>query len=105
MIVHDPVAAASLKAALLEKFPGSKAEIECASFFAGKACEKSDYLVHGVPLKSGISLREENDLLTLLYGKNYDYIFADPVIAKIPTEKSSLIPFPSFALSGKRILT
>jgi len=105
LIVHDPVAAASLKAALLEKFPGSKAEIECASFFAGKACEKSDYLVHGVPLKSGISLREENDLLTLLYGKNYDYIFADPVIAKIPTEKSSLIPFPSFALSGKRILT
>ena len=105
LIVHDPVAAASLKAALLEKFPGSKAEIECASFFAGKACEKSDYLVHGVPLKSGISLREENDLLTLLYGKNYDYIFADPVIEKIPTEKSSLIPFPSFALSGKRILT
>ncbi|MGI6055603.1 MAG: nitrogenase component 1 [Bilifractor sp.] len=105
LILHDPVAAASLKAALLEKFPGSKAGITCASFFAGKSCEEASCSVCGVPVKPDISLREENDLLSLLRDRNYDYIFADPVIAKMPAGEASLIPFPSFAVSGKRILT
>ena len=51
LILHDPVAAASLKAALLEKFPGEKIRIDCASFFAGKACEQDSYTVSGVPVR------------------------------------------------------
>ena len=105
LILHDPVAAASLKAALLERFPGEKIRIDCASFFAGKACEQDSYTVSGVPVKPDVSLREENDLLSLLREKTYDYIFADPAIAKIPAGGASLISFPSFAISGKRILT
>ncbi len=105
LILHDPVAAASLKAALLEKFPGEKIRIDCASFFAGKACEQDSYTVSGVPVRPDVSLREENDLLSLLREKTYDYIFADPAIAKIPAGGASLISFPSFAISGKRILT
>lgn len=95
LILHDPVPAAALKAELIRR--GYREEqIDTASFFA----------VKGLP--EGMltfTLREESDLLKLLADGHYAKVFADPVVGRMPLGGAELIPFPEFAVSGKRILT
>ncbi|MGN0362853.1 MAG: nitrogenase component 1 [Bilifractor sp.] len=105
LILHDPVVAASLKSALQKRYAGMKLQTDCASFFAGRDLDASLMVSEGVHACPDISLKGEQDLLQLLRDRRYDFIFADPVCAKIPAQGAVWIPFPCFAISGKRILT
>lgn len=105
LILHDPVAAASLKASLQQSYAGKRMRIDCASFFSEKDTDPSLMAAGDVPVKPDFALRSEQDLLQLLSGGQYDYIFADPVCSKMPAGDAVWIPFPCFAISGKRILT
>lgn len=96
LILQDPVPAAALKEALVRRNGIPADEIDTASFFAVRG------LPEGMLTKS---LREENDLLALLAEGGYTRVFADPVIGRMPHGRAEIIPFPSFAISGKRILT
>ena len=53
-------------------------------------------------IKETISLKEEEDFISLVEKEDYDMIFADPCMEKmIPEYEGTFIPLTHFAVSGK----
>ena len=98
LIVQQQVIANAVRKEI-EKRTGEKEEITTATWFMRKEEILTDLNVDAV---DDISLKEEDDFISLVEKEGYDVIFADPCMERmIPGFEGVFIPLTHFAVSGK----
>lgn len=98
LIVQQQVIANAMRKEI-EKRTGEKEEITTATWFMRKEEILTDLNVDAV---DDISLKEEDDFISLVEKEGYDVIFADPCMERmIPGFEGIFIPLTHFAVSGK----
>ena len=115
LIVQQQVIAGAVREEIvrrIEAFPdaGRKAQAERTAdittatwFMIKKECERTGVGEReNLQIKETISLKEEEDFISLVEKEDYDMIFADPCMEKmIPEYEGTFIPLTHFAVSGK----
>ncbi len=98
LIVQQQVIANAVRKEI-EKRTGGKEEITTATWFMRKEEILADLRVSAA---DDISLKEEDDFISLVEKDEYDVIFADPCMERmIPEFEGIFIPLTHFAVSGK----
>lgn len=98
LIVQQQVIANAVRKEI-EKRTGEKETITIATWFMRKEEILTDLNVDAV---DDISLKEEDDFISLVEKEGYDVIFADPCMERmIPGFEGVFIPLTHFAVSGK----
>lgn len=98
LIVQQQVIANAVRKEI-EKRTGEKETITTATWFMRKEEILTDLNVDAV---DDISLKEEDDFISLVKKEGYDVIFADPCMERmIPGFEGVFIPLTHFAVSGK----
>lgn len=98
LIVQQQVIANAVRKEI-EKRTGEKETITTATWFMRKEEILTDLNVDAV---DDISLKEEDDFISLVEKEGYDVIFADPCMKRmIPGFEGVFIPLTHFAVSGK----
>ena len=98
LIVQQQVIANAVRKEI-EKRTGGKEEITTATWFMRKEEILADLRVSAA---DDISLKEEDDFISLVEKDGYDVIFADPCMERmIPEFEGIFIPLTHFAVSGK----
>lgn len=98
LIVQQQVIANAVRKEI-EKRTGEKETITTATWFMRKEEILTDLNVDAV---DDISLKEEDDFISLVEKEGYDVIFADPCMERmIPGFEGVFIPLAHFAVSGK----
>lgn len=98
LIVQQQVIANAVRKEI-EKRTGEKETITTATWFMRKEEILTDLNVYAV---DDISLKEEDDFISLVEKEGYDVIFADPCMERmIPGFEGVFIPLTHFAVSGK----
>lgn len=98
LIVQQQVIANAVRKEI-EKRTGEKEEITTATWFMRKEEILADLRVSAA---DDISLKEEDDFISLVGKDGYDVIFADPCMERmIPEFEGIFIPLTHFAVSGK----
>ena len=98
LIVQQQVIANAVRKEI-EKRTGEKEAITTATWFMRKEEILTDLNVDAV---DDISLKEEDDFISLVEKEGYDVIFADPCMERmIPGFEGTFIPLTHFAVSGK----
>lgn len=98
LIVQQQVIANAVRKEI-EKRTGEKETITTATWFMRKEKILTDLNVDAV---DDISLKEEDDFISLVEKEGYDVIFADPCMERmIPGFEGVFIPLTHFAVSGK----
>lgn len=98
LIVQQQVIANAMRREI-EKRTGEKEEITTATWFMRKEEILTDL---NVDAADDISLKEEDDFISLVEKEGYDVIFADPCMERmIPGFEGVFIPLTHFAVSGK----
>lgn len=98
LIVQQQVIANAVRKEI-EKRTGEKEAITTATWFMRKEEILTDLNVDAV---DDISLKEEDDFISLVEKEGYDVIFADPCMERmIPGFEGGFIPLTHFAVSGK----
>lgn len=98
LIVQQQVIANAVRKEI-EKRTGEKEEITTATWFMRKEEILTDL---NVDAADDISLKEEDDFISLVEKEGYDVIFADPCMERmIPGFEGVFIPLTHFAVSGK----
>ena len=98
LIVQQQVIANAVRKEI-EKRTGEKEAITTATWFMRKEEILMDLNVDAV---DDISLKEEDDFISLVEKEGYDVIFADPCMERmIPGFEGVFIPLTHFAVSGK----
>lgn len=98
LIVQQQVIANAVRKEI-EKRTGEKETITTATWFMRKEEILTDLNVDAV---DDISLKEEDDFISLVEKEEYDVIFADPCMERmIPGFEGVFIPLTHFAVSGK----
>lgn len=98
LIVQQQVIANAVRKEI-EKRTGEKEAITTATWFMRKEEILTDLNVDAV---DDISLKEEDDFISLVEKEGYDVIFADPCMERmIPGFEGVFIPLTHFAVSGK----
>lgn len=98
LIVQQQVIANAVRKEI-EKRTGEKETITTATWFMRKEEILTDLNVDAV---DDISLKEEDDFISLVEKEGYDVIFADPCMERmIPGFEGTFIPLTHFAVSGK----
>lgn len=98
LIVQQQVIANTMRKEI-EKRTGEKEEITTATWFMRKEEILADLRVSAA---DDISLKEEDDFISLVEKDGYDVIFADPCMERmIPEFEGIFIPLTHFAVSGK----
>lgn len=98
LIVQQQVIANAVRKEI-EKRTGEKETITTATWFMRKEEILTDLNVDAV---DDISLKEEDDFISLVEKEGYDVIFADPCMERmIPGFEGVFIPLTHFAVSGK----
>ena len=98
LIVQQQVIANAVRKEI-EKRTGEKEEITTATWFMRKEEILADLRVN---IADDISLKEEDDFISLVEKDGYDVIFADPCMERmIPEFEGIFIPLTHFAVSGK----
>lgn len=98
LIVQQQVIANAVRKEI-EKRTGEKETITTATWFMRKEEILTDLNVDAV---DDISLKEEDDFISLVEKEGYDVIFADPCMERmIPGFEGGFIPLTHFAVSGK----
>lgn len=98
LIVQQQVIANAVRKEI-EKRTGEKEEITTATWFMRKEEILADLRVSAA---DDISLKEEDDFISLVEKDGYDVIFADPCMERmIPEFEGIFIPLTHFAVSGK----
>lgn len=98
LIVQQQVIANAVRKEI-EKRTGEKETITTATWFMRKEEILTDLNVDAV---DDISLKEEDDFISLVEKEGYDVIFADPCMERmIPEFEGVFIPLTHFAVSGK----
>lgn len=98
LIVQQQVIANAMRKEI-EKRTGEKEEITTATWFMRKEEILTDL---NVDAADDISLKEEDDFISLVEKEGYDVIFADPCMERmIPGFEGVFIPLTHFAVSGK----
>lgn len=98
LIVQQQVIANAVRKEI-EKRTGEKETITTATWFMRKEEILTDLNVDAV---DDISLKEEDDFISLVEKEGYDVIFADPCMERmIPKFEGTFIPLTHFAVSGK----
>ena len=98
LIVQQQVIANAVRKEI-EKRTGEKGAITTATWFMRKEEILTDLNVDAV---DDISLKEEDDFISLVEKEGYDVIFADPCMERmIPGFEGVFIPLTHFAVSGK----
>ena len=98
LIVQQQVIANAVRKEI-EKRTGEKETITTATWFMRKEEILTDLNVDAV---DDISLKEEDDFISLVEKEGYDVIFADPCMERmIPEFEGIFIPLTHFAVSGK----
>lgn len=98
LIVQQQVIANAMRKEI-EKRTGEKEEITTATWFMRKEEILADLRVSAA---DDISLKEEEDFISLVEKDGYDVIFADPCMERmIPGFEGVFIPLTHFAVSGK----
>lgn len=98
LIVQQQVIANTMRKEI-EKRTGEKEEITTATWFMRKEEILADLRVSAA---DDISLKEEDDFISLVEKDGYDVIFADPCMERmIPGFEGTFIPLTHFAVSGK----
>ena len=98
LIVQQQVIANAVRKEI-EKRTGEKEAITTATWFMRKEEILTDLNVDAV---DDISLKEEDDFISLVEKEGYDVIFADPCMERmIPEFEGIFIPLTHFAVSGK----
>lgn len=98
LIVQQQVIANAVRKEI-EKRTGEKEAIITATWFMRKEEILTDLNVDAV---DDISLKEEDDFISLVEKEGYDVIFADPCMERmIPGFEGVFIPLTHFAVSGK----
>ena len=98
LIVQQQVIANAVRKEI-EKRTGEKEAITTATWFMRKEEILTDL---NVDAADDISLKEEDDFISLVEKEGYDVIFADPCMERmIPGFEGVFIPLTHFALSGK----
>lgn len=98
LIVQQQVIANAVRKEI-EKRTGEKEAITTATWFMRKEEILTDLNVEAV---DDISLKEEDDFISLVEKEGYDVIFADPCMERmIPGFEGVFIPLTHFAVSGK----
>ena len=98
LIVQQQVIANAMRKEI-EKRTGEKEEITTATWFMRKEEILADLRVSAA---DDISLKEEDDFISLVEKDGYDVIFADPCMERmIPEFEGIFIPLTHFAVSGK----
>ena len=98
LIVQQQVIANAMRREI-EKRTGEKEEITTATWFMRKEEILADLRVSAA---DDISLKEEDDFISLVGKDGYDVIFADPCMERmIPEFEGIFIPLTHFAVSGK----
>lgn len=98
LIVQQQVIANAVRKEI-EKRTGEKETITTATWFMWKEEILTDLNVDAV---DDISLKEEDDFISLVEKEGYDVIFADPCMERmIPGFEGVFIPLTHFAVSGK----
>lgn len=98
LIVQQQVIANAMRKEI-EKRTGEKEEITTATWFMRKEEILADLRVSAA---DDISLKEEDDFISLVGKDGYDVIFADPCMERmIPEFEGIFIPLTHFAVSGK----
>ena len=98
LIIQQQVIANAVRKEI-EKRTGEKETITTATWFMRKEEILTDLNVDAV---DDISLKEEDDFISLVEKEGYDVIFADPCMERmIPGFEGVFIPLTHFAVSGK----
>ena len=98
LIVQQQVIANAVRKEI-EKRTGEKEAITTATWFMRKEEILTDL---DVDAADDISLKEEDDFISLVEKEGYDVIFADPCMERmIPGFEGTFIPLTHFAVSGK----
>ena len=98
LIVQQQVIANAVRKEI-EKRTGEKETITTATWFMRKEEILTDL---NVDAADDISLKEEDDFISLVEKEGYDVIFADPCMGRmIPGFEGTFIPLTHFAVSGK----
>ena len=98
LIVQQQVIANAVRKEI-EKRTGEKEAITTATWFMRKEEILTDL---NVDAADDISLKEEDDFISLVEKEGYDVIFADPCMERmIPGFEGVFIPLTHFAVSGK----
>lgn len=98
LIVQQQVIANAVRKEI-EKRTGEKEAITTATWFMRKEEILTDL---NVDVADDISLKEEDDFISLVEKEGYDVIFADPCMERmIPGFEGVFIPLTHFAVSGK----
>ena len=98
LIVQQQVIANAVRKEI-EKRTGEKEAITTATWFMQKEEILTDL---NVDAADDISLKEEDDFISLVKKEGYDVIFADPCMERmIPGFEGTFIPLTHFAVSGK----
>ena len=98
LIVQQQVIANAVRKEI-EKRTGEKEAITTATWFMRKEEILTDLNVYAA---DDISLKEEDDFISLVEKEGYDVIFADPCMERmIPGFEGVFIPLTHFAVSGK----
>ena len=98
LIVQQQVIANAVRKEI-EKRTGEKEAITTATWFMRKEEILTDL---NVDAADDISLKEEDDFISLVEKEGYDVIFADPCMERmIPEFEGVFIPLTHFAVSGK----
>ena len=98
LIVQQQVIANAVRKEI-EKRTGEKEAITTATWFMRKEEILTDL---NVDAADDISLKEEDDFISLVEKEGYDVIFADPCMERmIPGFEGAFIPLTHFAVSGK----
>ena len=98
LIVQQQVIANAVRKEI-EKRTGEKEAITTATWFMRKEETLTDL---NVDAADDISLKEEDDFISLVEKEGYDVIFADPCMERmIPGFEGTFIPLTHFAVSGK----
>lgn len=98
LIVQQQVIANAMRKEI-EKRTGEKEEITTATWFMRKEEILADLRVSAA---DDISLKEEDDFISLVGKDGYDVIFADPCMERmIPEFEGIFIPLTHFSVSGK----
>lgn len=98
LIVQQQVIANAVRKEI-EKRTGEKETITTATWFMRKEEILTDL---NVDAADDISLKEEDDFISLVEKEGYDVIFADPCMERmIPGFEGTFIPLTHFAVSGK----
>ena len=98
LIVQQQVIANAVRKEI-EKRTGEKEAITTATWFMRKEEILTDL---NVDAADDISLKEEDDFISLVEKEGYDVIFADPCMERmIPGFEGTFIPLTHFAVSGK----